>query len=452
MILLISGLILYLLKSLDLLYLFQIKEYRLDRILSFLKEENVFKILYLRAIRMPAISLRNLLIGQAMLFSTVPLYLILKTSNLALLSAFLLLTPIVALLTMLLGLLLSEIPVQIYRKLIIFIAALKVKNSNAVFIGITGSYGKTSTKEFLFQILSHKYKVGKTEKNYNSEIGVALSILKNLKSDTEYFIAELGAYKKGEIKTICGIIHPKYGILTAIGNQHLNLFGSKKNLIEAKSELLEVLPPDGVAFINKNIREWKYFSNKTKAEKEYFSIDEIPPDIKTNLPGRHNLQNLLPCIALASHLGLDRSVILETIMNLKPIQDRLTQKKGPNESMVLDDSYSSNVEGFIAAINAAGQINSTHKLIISRGLIELGEEKKTSYQKIVDEINKSNLTLLTTDALFKKLDTRNKVVAFQNEGKLLNYVKEKSDKNTLIVIEGRFEPKILKSLISNFDV
>ena len=452
MILLISGLILYLLKSLDLLYLFQIKEYRLDRILSFLKEENVFKILYLRAIRMPAISLRNLLIGQAMLFSTVPLYLILKTSNLALLSAFLLLTPIVALLTMLLGLLLSEIPVQIYRKLIIFIAALKVKNSNAVFIGITGSYGKTSTKEFLFQILSHKYKVGKTEKNYNSEIGVALSILKNLKSDTEYFIAELGAYKKGEIKTICGIIHPKYGILTAIGNQHLNLFGSKKNLIEAKSELLEVLPPDGVAFINKNIREWKYFSNKTKAEKEYFSIDEIPPDIKTNLPGRHNLQNLLPCIALASHLGLDRSVILETIMNLKPIQDRLTQKKGPNESMVLDDSYSSNVEGFIAAINTAGQINSTHKLIISRGLIELGEEKKTSYQKIVDEINKSNLTLLTTDALFKKLDTRNKVVAFQNEGKLLNYVKEKSDKNTLIVIEGRFEPKILKSLISNFDV
>src|SRR3990167_1710243 len=450
MILLISGLILYLLKSLDLLYFFQIKEYRLDRILSFLKEENVFKILYLRAIRMPAISLRNLLIGQAMLFSTVPLYLILKTSNLALLSAFLLLTPIVALLTMLLGLLLSEIPVQIYRKLIIFIAALKVKNSNAVFIGITGSYGKTSTKEFLFQILSHKYKVGKTEKNYNSEIGVALSILKNLKSDTEYFIAELGAYKKVEIKTICGIIHPKYGILTAIGNQHLNLFGSKKNLIEAKSELLEVLPPDGVAFINKNIREWKYFSNKTKAEKEYFSIDEIPPDIKTNLPGRHNLQNLLPCIALASHLGLDRSVILETIMNLKPIQDRLTQKKGPNESMVLDDSYSSNVEGFIAAINAAGQINSTHKLIISRGLIELGEEKKTSYQKIVDEINKSNLTLLTTDALFKKLDTRNKVVAFQNEGKLLNYVKEKSDKNTLIVIEGRFEPKILKSLISNF--
>lgn len=448
-ILIVITLIFYLLKSFDLLYLFQIKEYRFDRIASFFKEENIFKILYARFIHLPAISVRNLLIAQGIFFNLIPMYYALIKLDAFFLAVFLILTPIISLLTMIVGMMLSEIPVQIYRRLIIFKAARMVKNSKAAFIGITGSYGKTSTKEYLHQILSTQFEVAKTEHNYNSDIGIALSILKNLKKDTQYFIAELGAYKKGEIKRSCNIIHPKYGILTALGNQHLNLFGSKKNLIEAKSELLEALSSDGVAFINKDIREWKYISYKTKAKKEYFSLDEIPSDIKTNLPGRHNLQNLLPCIALASHLGLDKSVILQTIMDLKPVQGRLTQKKGVNESMILDDSYSSNVEGFLAAINTASQIISRHKLIISRGLIELGEEKTTSYQKIVDEINKSDLTLLTTDAIFKKLDTRNKVVAFQNEGKLLNYVKNKADKNTLIVIEGRFESRTLKSLVLN---
>src|SRR3989344_5170861 len=251
MILLISGLIIFTLKSLDFLYLFQTKEYRLDRILAFFKEENILKVLYLRLIRMPAITIRNLLIAQGILFNIIPLYLLFKNLNLGFLLIFIFLSPVLALLTMLLGVLLSEIPVQIYRKIIIYQARQMVKNSKTVFIGITGSYGKTSTKEFLAEILSQKYITDKTEKNYNSDIGVSLSILKNLKPDSQYFIAELGAYKKGEIKKICDIIQPKYGILTGIGNQHLHLFGSQKNLLAAKAELLESLPPEGIAFINK---------------------------------------------------------------------------------------------------------------------------------------------------------------------------------------------------------
>jgi len=447
MILLIIGLIIFLLKSLDFLYLFQIKEYRLDRILTFFKEENILKILYLRMIRMPAISIRNLLIVQGVFFNIIPLYLLFKSLDFGFLLIFLFLAPILALLTMLLGVFLSDIPVQIYRNLIIYKTTQMVKSSKAVFIGITGSYGKTSTKEFLSEILSQKYKTSKTEKNYNSDIGVSLSILKNLKPDTQYFITELGAYKKGEIKKICNIIQPKYGILTGIGNQHLNLFGSRKNLIEAKAELLESLPPQGTAYINRDIKDWQYFSEKTKAKKEYFSLDNMPFAIKTNLLGKHNLQNLLPCIALASHLGIDKSIILKVIKNLKPIQGRLSQKKGPNESTLLNDSYNSNVDGFITAINTARQMNFAKKLILSRGLIELGEEKTVSYQKIIEEINKSDLTLLTTDNFFKRLDSKNKVEYFQNENQMLDYIKDRIDKNTLIVIEGRFEPKTLKYLI-----
>ena len=400
-------------------------------------------------IRMPAITIRNLLIAQGIFFNIIPLYLLLKPLSSTLVLAFLIFSPILALLTMLLGTLLSEIPVQIYRRLIIFRARQMVRSSNAVFIGITGSYGKTSTKEFLYQILSQKFKVAKTQENYNSEIGVALSIIKNLKSDTQYFITELGAYKKGEIKAICDIIHPKYAVLTGIGNQHLNLFGSRQNLIETKLELFESLPTDGIAYIHKDVKDLRYFSEKIQAKKEYFSLDKMPFEIKTNLPGKHNLQNLLPCIALASHLDVDKSLILETVKTLKPIPGRLSQKKGPNESAILDDSYSSNVEGFIAAIDTAGQMNFSKKLIISRGLIELGEEKSASYQRIVGHINASNLRLLTTDELFKKLDTKNKVVAFQSENKLLDYIKEKADRDTLIVIEGRFEPKTLDRLLAN---
>ncbi len=448
MILIVAGIIIYLLKSLDFLYLFQTKEYRLDRILSFLKEENIFDILYLRTIRMPAVSLRNLFIAQGIFFNIVPFYLLLKGLNLGLQLIFLLLSPIIAFLTMLLGVLLSEIPVQIYRKLIISKAARMAKNSKAVFIGITGSYGKTSTKEFLYQILSEKFKVAKTEKNHNSEIGVAISILKNLKSDTDYFIAELGAYKKGEINAACKIIRPKYGILTGIGNQHLSLFGSRKNLIEAKSELLESLPPEGTAYINKDIKEWKYFSAKTKAKKEFYSLNELPFAIKTNLLGKHNLQNLLPCIALALYLGIEKSVILKTLKNIKPISGRLSIKNGINQSTVLDDSYNSNVEGFVAAINTASQMNFSKKLILSRGLIELGKEKKTSYQAIIEELNKTDLIFLTTDSLFKILNKKNNVITFSDEHKLLDYIKKQADKNTLLIIEGRFEPETLNTLLN----
>lgn len=470
MILLIFALIIFVLKSLDFLYLFQIKEYRLDRILNFLKEEKLFVLLYLRRVRMPAISLRNLLIAQGIFFNILPLYLLLKNANEFQLTIFLLTSPLTAFISMVIGLLLSEIPVQIYRRLIIYRASRMVKNSKAIFIGITGSYGKTSTKEFLFQILAQKFPTAKTEKNYNSNIGVALSITKNLKPDTKFFISEIGAYRVGEIKEICSIIKPQYGILTGIGNQHISLFGSFRYLLLAKSELLEALPAQGMAYINQDIEDWRYFADKTKAKKTFYSVskpadiyltnlkqdDEITSaeiryndvkfEIQTKLLGIHNLQNLLPCIALAHDLGIDKNDIVNVINALKQPEHRLSLEKGINGSTVLNDSYNSNVDGFLAAIGVADKIKAKNKYIINRGLIELGKEKTASYQKIIAEINKSNMTLLTTDGFFNKLDSNNKVISFQNENQMLNYVKNRIDKNTLIVIEGRFEPKTIEML------
>lgn len=445
-ILILTGLIIYLLKSLDFIYLFQTKEFRPDRIIAFIREENLIGLLYFRKTRIPAFTLRNFLITQFIFLNSLIYTFILIRTSVPVLIIFTLLTPVLAFISMLIGVLITHVPVQIYRQRLIDQAKSKVLNSKAVFIGITGSYGKTSTKEFLYQILSQKYKVAKTDKNNNSEVGVAISVLNNLKPESEYFIAELGAYRKGEIKAACGIIRPKYGILTSIGNQHLSLFGSKKNLIAAKAELLEALPQNGKAFINKDIADLKTFVNKTRAKIHLFTGKEIPFPVKSGLIGEHNKQNLVPCIALAQELGVSDNLIAKSISGLKAVRGRLSQEKGINGSTILNDSYNSNVEGFLMAIKTAGRLNFEHKFILSRGLIELGEEKETSYKKIVDALAGSESALLTTDGLFKEFSTSYKVQHFKTEDTLLSYIKDKADKNTLIVIEGRFSAKTINLL------
>ncbi len=121
---------------------------------------------------------------------------------------------------------------------------------NLLVIGITGSYGKTSTKEFLGTILSEKFNVLKTREHQNSEVGISQCILKDLKPEHEVFIVEMGAYARGGIKLLAGIAKPKIGILTGINEQHIALFGSQQNIVNTKYELIESLPQEGTAVFN----------------------------------------------------------------------------------------------------------------------------------------------------------------------------------------------------------
>ncbi|MEA1936870.1 MAG: UDP-N-acetylmuramoyl-tripeptide--D-alanyl-D-alanine ligase [Patescibacteria group bacterium] len=142
------------------------------------------------------------------------------------------------------------------KKRIIKRASLKMKGLKKIkVIGITGSYGKTSTKEFLNTILSQKYKVVKTAGNNNTNIGVARTVLNKVNDNYDYFICEMGAYKIGEIAEICNIVKPEIGILTGINEQHLDLFGSIENTVKAKFELIEALPENGLAIINSSIKQ-----------------------------------------------------------------------------------------------------------------------------------------------------------------------------------------------------
>ena len=117
-------------------------------------------------------------------------------------------------------------------------------------IGVTGSYGKTSTKEYLAAILSEKFNVLKTREHQNSEVGISECILNELNDRHEIFVVEMGAYNRGGIKLLCDIVQPKIGVLTGINEQHMATFGSQENIIKAKYELIESLPNDGAAFFN----------------------------------------------------------------------------------------------------------------------------------------------------------------------------------------------------------
>jgi len=449
----IIGLILCFIKSFDFIYLFQIKEYRLDRFFSMLNENNPLVIFYFNRLHLPAKKLRNLSIILSVLVIFITIFFTIKPTNLLIIWLFAF-YPLISFAMVLLCVLISSLPVNFYRKQVINKAKSLVNQSQAVFIGITGSYGKTTTKEFLFQILSKKFRVAKTDNNQNTDIGIALSIIKNLKPNTQYFIAELGAYKKSEIKKACEIIKPEIGILTGIGNQHLDLFGSKKQLIEAKKELLQALPEKGRGYINQEILNdvsnaslIKDLSCKVIAYSNLKNAGLEPP---IQLPiGSHNLVNLTAAAVAARDLNISKTLIIQAIQQIRPLQGKLSIHSGINRSTIINDSSNSSGEGFIAAIKAINAYPQSKKIILSKGIIELGQEKKSTYKKILSEIYQTHAVLYTTDRLFKSSDKKNRVFFFSNENQILASLNSHLGPDTVIVVEGRFTSSFISALISN---
>jgi UDP-N-acetylmuramoyl-tripeptide--D-alanyl-D-alanine ligase len=281
----------------------------------------------------------------------------------------------------------------------------------------------------------------------------------------------MGAYRIGEIKRICNIVHPKYGVLTAIGNQHISLFGSKENIKKAKTELLEALQPDGKAFVNAAIEDHDFIMGKTKCALTWYSADDksdIYADaithvadgltaqihykehsftIQTKLIGRHNVENLLPAIGLGIDLGISTETIQKAISELENLDFKLSLSNGINGATILNDAKNSNVEGFIEAIKTAKQFPHQKKHIISKGIIELGLEKGESYERIISALNDVGMILVTTDSLFKKIHPEENIIVLNNESEILNYIQEKADKNTLIIIEGKFTKGFVQALV-----
>lgn len=281
----------------------------------------------------------------------------------------------------------------------------RLKNSGAVTIGITGSYGKTSTKTFLAHVLAGKFKVFATPKSYNTEMGISRTINEDFDPTFgyQYFIAEMGAYVSGEIKRICDLTHPQISLLTAIGPMHLERFGTLENVMIAKYEIVAGLPADGVAFFNADdpylrqmaAKEYpttrvlvsqqgdedhgaRYVAENIAQSPDGLAFDVIDRQTNetvhftTTLMGRHNISNILLVAATAHHLGMTLTEISGRVASLQPAEHRLRQTVHPNGVRVIDDAYSANPVGAASALEALRLYESGRRVVITPGMVELG--------------------------------------------------------------------------------
>ncbi|MBR4230570.1 MAG: UDP-N-acetylmuramoyl-tripeptide--D-alanyl-D-alanine ligase [Bacilli bacterium] len=268
-------------------------------------------------------------------------------------------------------------------------------------IGITGSFGKTSTKMILESILSTTYKGFYTPNSFNTPNGLLMTINKEQTIFNDYFIAEMGAKKVGEIKELADLVHPKYGILTSIGAAHLETFKSIDNICKTKFELIESLPSDGVAVLNKDDEYMVNYNLKNNCEVIWIGIEndadvtaknikvsnkgtsfdiifkDSKEKIKANtiLLGNKNVYNILASVALAKKLGVTNANIARGISNIAPINHRLEIKEYQNIT-IIDDAFNSNPVGAKNALDVLSLMDN-QKFIITPGMIEMGEEEET---------------------------------------------------------------------------
>lgn len=264
-------------------------------------------------------------------------------------------------------------------------------------IGVTGSYGKTSVKYFLNTLLSAQYNVLCTPGNYNTTLGVVRTIRENMKPFHEIFICEMGAREVGDIKEICDLVHPDYGIITSIGPQHLQSFHTLENIISTKFELADAVPDTGKVFLNYDneyIREHKIekpvvsygvgddavdfraYDIRVSARGSSFQMkDETGEayEFHTRLVGSHNVQNIAGAIAVAHTLGIPMEKLLYPVRQLESVPHRL-QLIRQGDRIILDDAYNSNKSGFEAALDTLALFQEL-RILLTPGMVELGEKQ-----------------------------------------------------------------------------
>jgi UDP-N-acetylmuramoyl-tripeptide--D-alanyl-D-alanine ligase len=367
-----------------------------------------------------------------------------------------------------------ELITMLWRKLIIKKATQKrSKFNNLLVIGITGSYGKTSTKEFLSYILSRKFKVLKTKKHQNSEVGIARCILNELRPDHQIFVCEMGAYNKGGIKLLAGMAKPKIGILTGLNEQHLATFGSFENIIKTKYELIDGLPNNGFAVFNGENNYCRELYEKTEIDKiladkeNYISDIKIEKDFisfsmkdngktvyfRINLIGEYWIEDILMAILTAQKLGVSLREIAEACGEIKPMPGAMKFIRNNNLNL-LDATYSANFNGVMAHLDHIKKW-SGKKIIVMPCLIELGKRSNQAHQRIGKKIGQvCDFAIITTKEFFEDIKNEainsgmeEKNVLFLNNAEdILNKINVFSNNEDVILLESRVPYKLLKFL------
>ena len=431
------------------IYILQVKEYRLDR---FLAEYGSLKTIVKfwifgggRKLYVPVWTVKTILV---LLISSFPLILfsfpaVYNSLSVPVYILLYFLPPLSVIATVFI----LSLPIYVVRQHLYRSAEKRVcRVKGLIAIGITGSYGKSSTKEFLSQLLSKKFKVAKTPDNINTEIGISRFILKNLKPDDEILIAEMGAYRSGEIKKMCEIVRPKIGILTGISEQHLALFGSREALKNAKYELMDSLPHDGLAVFNGENPHCLELAHKWKGNKILYRNAYNP---RPDLPAHYGL-NIRGAIEVAKYLGMTEGEIAEAVGKIRLGERMIKSFVGRNGACIIDDTYSANPDGAFAALDYLSRQSQKNKIVIMPCLIELGNAARDIHKKIGELLYKNcNFGIITTPAYFQAIKDAagGKAILETNPEKVVELLDTKANSETAILLEGRLPEIIIKYLL-----
>ena len=325
------------------------------------------------------------------------------------------------------------------------------KNSKAKIIGLTGSNGKTTSKELIFSVLKNEFKTIATTGNLNNHIGVPLTLL-SIKEDTEIAIIEMGANHLKEIETLSNIADPDYGYITNFGKAHLEGFKNLEGVIKGKSELYNhLINKSKLIFINnrdkKQVELTKEYSNKfTFGEQNsdsIFSVKSINPTInisidniliESNLFGQYNIDNIAAAICIGKYFNVDNENIKAGIERYIPENNRSQIiKKGSNK--IILDAYNANPTSMQLALSSFNDMKEEKKIVFIGDMFELGKNSHQMHQEIVYTVEKMNFDqTFIIGELFNKTKHSSNIRSFKNLNDLKGNMDEIS--NSAILIKG----------------
>ncbi len=334
-------------------------------------------------------------------------------------------------------------------------------------IAITGTNGKTTTKELVASVLSQEYDVLWTQGNLNNHIGVPLTLLQITK-EHEIAVIEMGASHVGEIATLAKIADPTFGLITNLGYAHLEGFGSFENIVKAKTELYEYLRnrKEGKIFLDHQNQTLRSLSEGITAieygtEEGLFVVGELlacdpfltfkwrfsqnPHIVETHLIGEYNLSNALVAIAIGKYFGIRSAKVCDALREYIPTNNR-SQLKETGKNKLIVDAYNANPTSMMAALSNFSNIKKEHKALILGDMRELGADSNTEHQKVIDYIKGQDFEkVYLIGENFKHINS-NGYPCFKDVLELNNYLSENPLLNYYILIKGSRGNELEKSL------
>ena len=329
------------------------------------------------------------------------------------------------------------------------------KKTNIPVIGITGTNGKTTTKELSGAVLNQKYKVLITDGNLNNHIGVPLTLLQITK-EHEVAVIEMGASKKGDIKELVEIALPNYGIITNIGKAHLEGFGDLNTIKKTKFELYDfIIKSKGEIIVNKDDKVLKsYIKTDTTThtygennadvtgkvvdqsptlEIEFDDREKEPSIVKTSLLGSYNINNLLAAVCIGKVFGISKDSIYKSIEEYLPTNNR-SQLIKTKKNTVIADCYNANPTSTMEALISFNQTESSQKLVILGDMLELGSSSEMEHQAIVDYLENTSLKAILVGTCYQR--TNSGFRTFKDTLELIPFLKQDGLENSLVLLKG----------------